>query len=299
MVQMKEIGVRRVCFSGGEPTLRSDLADLIHDAHSLQFRFILITTNGLSLTRDKARRYLENGLNRITISIDGIGESHDLQRGVKGAYEKTLSAVKMLAELRDNEFPNLDIELETTLTLHTIEKAGDVIRLCQKLNVGWMMSVFENDSFQFRDIEGSDLRVKDPAVLHQAFAEIRRLKRGSAVSPMIGHVAIDRVSRYLTEQTPAARRSNIPCVAGFTAIYVNAHGKVFPGCWALPPVGDIRETPLRQIVRSPQFKATLRKMFAKNCPTCPNSILWGSYYYLPALVEEAGRRIGFSVRGAR
>jgi len=293
MDQLKEVGVRRIGFSGGEPTLRTDLPQLIRHAHDLRFKHILVCSNGLSWNRRKAQEYLDNGLNRVTISIDGIGEIHDKQRGIEGAYEKSIETVRMLVDLRKEKYHDLDIEVETTITQGNLTHFVEVVKLCRQLDVGWMLSMFETVSLQFNSIDSSELRISRQEDLEGAISQLHRMKKSYPLSPVISHVALERVKRYVKGETSFDRRSNIPCVAGFTAIYVDAHGKVYPGCWAQPPAGDLRQQRLQDIIRAPKFRGSLKSMFAKECPTCPNSIIWGAYYYIPALVEEAAYRLRF------
>ena len=67
--ELAALGCRKVHFSGGEPTLRPDLPDLIAHARRLKLR-VTLTTNGTLLTRDLARRLVKAGLNSVCVSID-------------------------------------------------------------------------------------------------------------------------------------------------------------------------------------------------------------------------------------
>jgi len=294
IVQLRDFGVRRISFSGGESTLRTDLPDLVSKAHEVGFKNILVATNGLSLSDRRAQELLNNGCNRITISIDGIGNVHDEQRGIKGAFEKSMKTIRMLIDLRNSGHYDLDIELETTITQHNLADFDEVLKLSKELKLGWVMSVFETDSFQFKDTNYAfDLRITDYDELARAIHKLHQMKRNYPMSPIISHVALERVKRYLENKNARDLKSNIPCTAGFTAIYVDACGNVFPGCWAQKPIGNIREKKLREVVNIPEFRATLKKMFVKECPTCPNSIIWGAWYYMPTLFEEGVWRLRF------
>ena len=67
------LGVRKVRLTGGEPLLRKNLAVLIeHLAMIDSIRDISLTTNGVLLTRDRARQLRDAGLNRITVSLDTL-----------------------------------------------------------------------------------------------------------------------------------------------------------------------------------------------------------------------------------
>lgn len=60
--------------SGGEPTLRDDLPELVAYAHSLGFPYIQLNTNGLRLAKDEAyvRALAEAGLSFVFMQFDGV-----------------------------------------------------------------------------------------------------------------------------------------------------------------------------------------------------------------------------------
>jgi 7,8-dihydro-6-hydroxymethylpterin dimethyltransferase len=86
-----------VQLSGGEPTLRDDLPEIIRLGRSLGFRFFQLNTNGLRLARDPAylRRLAEAGLSCVFLQYDGV--SDDVHRRLRGA---PLAAAKEAAVAR-------------------------------------------------------------------------------------------------------------------------------------------------------------------------------------------------------
>jgi len=79
LVKARKRSSRFVDFLGGEPTIRSDLVELIGYAKQIGFRTISITTNGRMLSnKDYARRIVDAGLNSVVFSIHGHKpELHD------------------------------------------------------------------------------------------------------------------------------------------------------------------------------------------------------------------------------
>ena len=80
-------------FSGGEPLLRKDLPELVQFAVDKGMRAV-ISTNGTLITKDKARVFSKIGLSYVGVSIDGMKKTHDLFRGVKGAYDAALRGIR-------------------------------------------------------------------------------------------------------------------------------------------------------------------------------------------------------------
>ncbi|GAX09428.1 GTP 3',8-cyclase [Fistulifera solaris] len=64
-------GVNKFRLTGGEPTLRKDLTEIIQGLHALRPKQIGITTNGVVLTR-KLNEFIDAGLTSINISLDTL-----------------------------------------------------------------------------------------------------------------------------------------------------------------------------------------------------------------------------------
>ncbi len=71
--------------SGGEPTLRDDLPEIISHAKRLGFYHVQVNTNGLRLAKDKAylQKLKEAGTDLIYLQFDGV--SDDVYQKIRGA----------------------------------------------------------------------------------------------------------------------------------------------------------------------------------------------------------------------
>lgn len=94
---LRAFNVPAVLFSGGEPLARPGAIDLIAYARSIGLRCTL-STNGLLITDDVARRLADVGLTYAGISIDGSEQRHDKLRGQKGAFAGTWAAIRRCKE---------------------------------------------------------------------------------------------------------------------------------------------------------------------------------------------------------
>jgi len=98
LTELAEIGVLQVHFSGGEPTVRKDLAELIQHASDLGLYSNLITSAVL-LSRDKLAALADAGLCHIQISFQGNEpELANRIAGFKG-HSKKLEAAGWAREL--------------------------------------------------------------------------------------------------------------------------------------------------------------------------------------------------------
>ena len=83
--------------SGGEPLMRHDLIEIMQYAVSLGYHWGLVT-NGMLLTEEIINKLKHTDLKTISISIDGLQETHDSLRGVKGGLNAVLHNIRLLSE---------------------------------------------------------------------------------------------------------------------------------------------------------------------------------------------------------
>ena len=130
---MARAGVTILAFSGGEPLVRKDIFELAKYAanHGM---YVAMATNGTLITKEVARKMKESGIKFVQISLDGATpEVHDEFRGIKGAFERTIEGIKnCVAE-------GFFVEVSTTATRFNYKQIPDIIRLCEKLKVNWLM----------------------------------------------------------------------------------------------------------------------------------------------------------------
>src|SRR3989440_9154308 len=86
--EAKALGVLQLGLSGGEPTLRADLEDLVREAHGLGLYTSLITS-AYRLTQERLGVLKAAGLDHVQISIQGAGaEGSDAGGGTAGHGDK-------------------------------------------------------------------------------------------------------------------------------------------------------------------------------------------------------------------
>ena len=96
-----EIGIPHVVFTGGEPTLREDLAELIAHAEK-NGQITGINTNGRRLN-DKAylNKLVEAGLDHVQITLESHNpDIHDRMVLCKGAWKQTVAGIRNALETR-------------------------------------------------------------------------------------------------------------------------------------------------------------------------------------------------------
>ena len=89
----KEIGIKKIRLTGGEPLLRKDLFQIINEIKKSGIDEIYITTNGI-LLEEKIKNLKEAGLIGVNISLDTLDEDifNKITRG--GEIKKVINGIK-------------------------------------------------------------------------------------------------------------------------------------------------------------------------------------------------------------
>jgi heme b synthase len=116
-----------IILTGGEPLLRADIYDIAWHGTKRGLRMVL-ATNGTLVTEEIARKMIEAGIRRVSISIDGMdAQSHDMFRNVPGAFTGALHGIEAMKKA------GLEFQINTTITKtnhHQLEGIMDLaIRL--------------------------------------------------------------------------------------------------------------------------------------------------------------------------
>ena len=93
--QMADLGVREVTLIGGEAYLRDDWLEIVRALRRRGLQASM-TTGGRALTAERAAAAAAAGLQSVSVSLDGLEETHDRLRGVRGSYQAALSALSNL-----------------------------------------------------------------------------------------------------------------------------------------------------------------------------------------------------------
>jgi len=128
--RLNEIGVFTVTFTGGEPTLREDLPELLLYAQNKGMVTGLIT-NGRKLTDKGYVKTLEkSGLDFVQVTLESHKPKiHDLMTGAKGSWKETVAGIKNAAESQ------VYVTTNTTLSKHNAADFLETVDFIKSLNV--------------------------------------------------------------------------------------------------------------------------------------------------------------------
>jgi len=224
--QAMGLGLIHVNITGGEPTLRSDILEII-DACSPEKIMVSLVTNALGLTKDQIRLFKKHRLNTIQISLDSADRQvHDRLRGVPGCYDKAMAAASWAREFGINlcfttvlstEASSNSSEMNKLLDLCVREKA--FLLICDSAAVGGWKNKNEKMMTCAERNETLEGLMRHPNARHHNMYNFR-MRTG--------------------------------CPAGIEKIYITAYGDVTPCDLIHDSFGNVLKEPLRDIWKKMQ-----------------------------------------------
>lgn len=129
----------QLCITGGEPLLRKDFFEILGYAKSLGFHWGM-TSNATLIDEKMADKLADVGMETISVSIDGLRDTHDKLRGLKGAYDMGMRGVQALID--NGKFNHVQI---TTIVNHeNIKELPQMFEIFEKMDIGsWRIGTLE------------------------------------------------------------------------------------------------------------------------------------------------------------
>lgn len=125
---LAQFGAPVLLFSGGEPLVHPRLAEYAEYAVKKGMRAV-ISTNGTLITKDKAKILKEIGLSYVGISLDGLEETHDKFRGVKGSFQKALQGIRNCQEA------GIKVGLRFTINKRNVHEIPGIFDLLEEKSI--------------------------------------------------------------------------------------------------------------------------------------------------------------------
>ncbi len=225
---LREAGVFWIGLTGGEPLLNRDIVKITEAA--ADGCAVKLFTTGCGISPERARALREAGLFSVSVSLDHWDEGvHDGGRGYPGAFREALRAVEIFLAT-----PGLHVGVSAVLSKETIRR-GDAEKFLEFLiglgvHEAWLSEIKPSSAPFWRD----DVCASEENRDYLSRLQDRVNKEGRITVNYLGHFE---------------GRKHFGCNAGRKMVYVDAFGDVSPCVFTPMTFGNVRERPLREIVR--------------------------------------------------
>jgi len=275
LTSLRELNVKWIVFSGGEPLMHSDISSLSRVCRAEGVRVTLLTAG---LTLEKRADIVAASIDDLIVSIDGPPDIHNKIRGVPGAYRRLQRGIEALRQLR----AEMPIHGRCTIQKGNFGVLRSTVHVARALNL---------NSISFLAVDTTSNAFNRPGGWspgHQATvalntAEVAALE--SEIEALISEYENEIESGFVVENAEKLRRiplrfrsrlGQIPamaprCNAPWVSAVVESDGTVRP-CFFHRPIGNIHEHPLADVVNSDEALNFRRNLDISRDPVCRNCV---------------------------
>jgi len=202
-----------ITFTGGEPTLRRDLEDIVAAVNeAVTLKYVTLITHGGMLSAERARSLWKAGINQFNISLDYLDERHDVARGIPGLSKRIMTAVPKMREVGIS-----GIRFNTVIKRDNLDQLLPIVRRARELGCGVNFSCYTDaKNGNPQGLIGDEQTNEVEDVITQLL-DYKRRNRGVITN-----------SDYYLEQLPRYVRGEMkePCRSGMRTIHIDPTGHV-------------------------------------------------------------------------
>jgi MoaA/NifB/PqqE/SkfB family radical SAM enzyme len=262
--------VENLNISGGEPTTRNDLPEMVElFAKRLpRMRKIGINTTGLTphraipmLTRIVQFAAERDLLISVRVSLDGIGDIHNQVRHVERGFDKACQTIEAMQKLA-GEYANFQFGLAATIFATNLEDSKNILAWARtkNLDIVFNMLRFTDAMLNNKDLQETiGFRKREEEFMRTFFLE--RVQEESVLSGqsfMYLHYADMIANGYIR---------TMPCPFQSQGLLLNPDGKLY-FCENSKPIGNVLEEPAETLYLRAENLAHREEIKQKVCPTC-------------------------------
>ena len=181
--------------TGGEPLLRRDILEIVRRAAERGL-WVVVGTNGVSITENLARRLAEAGARGLSLSLDALdADRHDRFRMVRGAWRNTVQGAEILNRT------GLPFIVQTTAGSHNMGELDAIADFAHERLGAKVWNLY----FLVPTGRGQFVSDMTPAQYDEVLASLYRIQRKYAGRMLVNAKCAPHYIKTVLENAAAAR----------------------------------------------------------------------------------------------
>ncbi len=262
----------RLHLFGGEPLLHPDFEKILTLMDESGIKSSL-TTNGVLLEKF-ADKISSSGLDQINVSLDDLGEEHDLLRNFRGCFGRVLGGIKALRGKKKSGWQNKTININCLIGENNYFRLTDMVNYFIKNNLNINLLAFQHSYF---DPTAQQPQI-DLVVLKIQIEAVTKIKAPFEIVfiPKIKNKDLEEF--YFLDKKKSFKNS---CLMPWLGLSILPNLEVTPGGGVLGcnlVIGDLKKSSLKEIWRSQSLNDFREKIRQKSMPAACSRCCHRRYY---------------------
>ena len=257
--------IRRVSITGGECFLHPDFERIANFLASLIPKKVIgslsISTNGYDtekITSFLSRIRVNRGKISVEVSIDGLEQSHVMQRRKDDCYEKSVTTVKKIKSM----FPGTQISIKMTINKHNIKDIVPVYKFCKQTKARFLPKIIDgnNPHYYHREQKDADFVALSDENKEEIITHLSELA-------VVGND--DIINKEMLRQIiyNLASKEKPKCTTPMHSLFVTCEGEIYP-CIYMESIGNIKDKGWESKIFSNKHSAIIESAKKGKCPGC-------------------------------
>jgi len=282
-----------VTLVGGEPLLRYDFKDILFAVSKRVFGKMNVVTNGILVNDDMIDAFIKSKMMLLSVSLDGWGRNHDLNRNREGVFDRVLNNLEKLnhRRMKGSRRPMVDIKtivldnnIDDLLKLYeyTTEMEFEFLSISFLRNNNLKQNSVLKESFEpvFYENEYPIEPYFDMKHFEDVYKKIYSMSKKSKTkirfSPKFeGGGLEDELKKIKSFFTPVDRKDlrrhpkdiYYPCKYPFSNMMINPQGDVYP-CLSFK-IGNVKDKKIKDVFNEVKYKCFRKNLkYSKAFSAC-------------------------------
>lgn len=257
-----------VTLVGGEPLLRNDFIDILEKACKKTLSKVNVVSNGILLNDEIIKAFIKTKMLLYSVSIDGYGKNHDINRNKDGIFDKIMNNLDNLNSHKNRPM----IDIKTIVLENNLDDLPKLYKLCKDkkfefLSISFLRNnTLKQNSVLFDTFDSSVFNANYPIQKYfdlkhfkEVYREIESLSKNSNVkvrfSPKFENCQnpLKAIENFFNSpQSKDISEIYKPCKFPFSNTFITPSGDIYP-CLSVK-MGNIKETPsIKEIFNKPHY----------------------------------------------
>ena len=249
---------------GGEPLIRRDFVEIFAYLSKKIMHKVHVVSNGILINDEIINAFIKYKLLLLSVSLDGYGKNHDLNRGKEGIFDKIISNLENLKSKKSTQM----IDIKTIVLENNLDDLPKLYKLCEKMGFEFLsISFLRNNNWKQNSILQESFipeftanypieKYFDVEHFKEIYNEIKAIKGKTKLrfSPKFEYSENPLESIEAFFNLPADKPINEiykPCTYPYTNMMINPEGFVYP-CLS-QKIGNVKAKTVKELFNAPHY----------------------------------------------
>ena len=264
-----------VTLVGGEPLIRTDFKDILMKVSQKTKGKLNVVTNGILINREIAEAFIKSKMMLLSVSLDGYGKNHDLNRNKDGIFDKIISNLDMLNNYRQRPL----VDIKTIVLENNLDDLVKLYKMCTEMKFNFLsISFLRNNNLKQNSVLFDEFvpefneyypiqKYFDIEHFKEVYNELIALSKTSNVkirfSPKFEYCKnpLESIINFFNAADNKPMSDiYLPCKYPFSNMMITPSGDVYP-CLS-QKVGNVKEGSVKEMFNSAKYRCFRKNLKA-------------------------------------